>query len=539
MASLKTENIGLEMRIYWLNPPLSTKIIYPDLGWMSMNTYCKEYEWIQPIINWEEHKSLDDVVEHVLTHNPDVLCVSSYIWNHVLISDVCKEIKSIRPDIIIIRGGPQLEKQLDFSWYDYVCDAVGYGEQFLEAALKQIKNNGVITKPEEVPWLIDKDRKFLHPKVKYKYPNESVFEHNIAYVAECFAVAKSRNVRFGAQYETTRGCPYSCTYCEWGAGGTSAKVSEKQLDIILKDIELLAMLGVRDFEIIDANFGIMQRDVDIVNFLGEMKKKYGAPDLFMLYGLAKVRVDKKERILDAIFENGLMHTYFMSLQSSSPVALENVKRKDISIEDNIRLAKKYRDKYGITVKVELILGLPGSTIDDFYYEMDLIQQTGGWDWPRAPFSILPQTEAADKLYQALHKIKTARVGISENEEQDITYVSYNTVLTGYKSYQDIVISSSSYTVEEWKEMFFMNKAQKVIGPMIPENLKASEVMRWLFTQICKREWYTMFEDDMNRIVSSNKQEDDFMIVNGKAVEDHMKEHVDEIRTLVDEYTRTR
>lgn len=504
-----------------------------------MNTACEEYEWVQPIINWSEYKILEDVVDHVIKNNPNVLCVSSYIWNHVLISDVCREVKKINPNIIVIRGGPQLEKKLDYDWYDYVCDSIGHGEQFLQEALSQIKEHGKIINNEAVPFLITKDFKYLSTNKKYIYPEESVIEHNIAYVAECFNVAKAKNIRYGMQYETTRGCPYSCTYCEWGAGGTSAKLSEKPLDIILKDIETLAMFGVRDFEFIDANFGILPRDVQIINHIGELKKKYGYPELVMMYGLAKVKVEKKEKILDAIFENGLMHSYFMSVQSSSDIALENVKRKDITLEQNICLAKKYRDKYGINVKVELILGLPGSTIDDFYFEMDLIQETGGWDWPRAPFSILPQTEAADKFYQSLHKLKTARVGISENEEQDITYVSYECVLTKYKSYQDIVISSSSYTVEEWKEMFFMNKAQKVIGPMIPENLKASEVMRWLFTQICKREWYTMFEDDMNRIVSSNKQEDDFMIVNGKAVEDHMKEHVDEIRTLVDEYTRTR
>lgn len=520
------------MRIYWLNPPLSTKVIYPDLGWMNMNTACKEHEWIQPIINWSEYTSIDSVVQHIISNDPKVLCVSSYTWNHILISDICKEVKKLLPEIIIIRGGPQLEKYLTFDWYDYVCDATGHGEEFVVQAFKQISEFGHITNNSDVPWLIAKDFWHNTNKGKFVYPLESVFEHNMPYVLECISVAKLKKIKSGVQYETTRGCPYSCTYCEWGAGGTSAKLSEKPLDIILRDIEMLSMFGVRDFEFIDANFGILKRDVPIVNHIGEMKRKYGFPESVMMYGLVKGKVEKKEQLLEAMFDNNLMSYYFMSIQSISATALNNVKRTDISVAENIKLAENFRAKYNIPVKVELILGLPGSTIDDFYAEMDLIQITEGWDWPRAPLAILPQTEVADKLYQALHKIKSVRVGISENEEQDITYISNESVLAQYKSYQDIVISTYSYTSDEWKEMFFMNKAQKVIGPLIPKDKKASIVMREVFQQIKTKSWYNMFEEDLNRIVAGNKQHEDFMVVHGKTVEEWMKDYGEEIKFMV-------
>lgn len=527
------------MRIYWLNPPLSTKIIYPDIGWMNMNTVCKDYEWIQPIINWSDYKTIEDVVKHIVESNPKVLCVSCYTWNHVIIADICKKVLDYLPQIIIIRGGPQLDKELKFDWYDYVCDAMSHGEEFLHTSLPQIKEYGYIKNKEDVPWLITKDFQYTKKNDKFKFPEESSIEHNFPYILECFSIAKDKKIKYGIQYETTRGCPYSCTYCEWGAGGTSAKLSEKSLDIVLKDIELLAMAGVRDFEFIDANFGILNRDIDIVNHLGKMKQDYGYPETVMMYGLAKVKVEKKEKILDAMFKHKLMNYYFMSIQSVSQVALDNVKRKDITLEENIAMAKRFREKYGIIVKAELILGLPGSTINDFYYEMDVIQETYGWDWPRAPFSILPQTEAANKFYQALHKIKTVRVGVSENEEQDITYISNDSVLSKYKSYQDIVISTTSFTTDEWKEMFFMNKAQKVIGPLIPYNLKASQVMQYLFKIISKKPWYKTFNDDMDNIINGLKHDIDFMIVDGKTVEDHIKGREDEIRTMVDEYSRTR
>lgn len=502
-----------------------------------MHTAAKDFEWVQPIIDWSQYKTPEDVVNHIIENDPKVLCVSSYIWNHILIANVCEKVKAINPNIIVIRGGPQLERELNFSWYDYVCDATGHGEQFIEPTLKQIQDFGIIKDKAMVPWLIDKDFYHTASKDKYVYPSESVFEYNLLYVLECFSTAKDKNIKFGVQYETTRGCPYSCTYCEWGAGGTSAKLSEKPLEIIFKDVEILSMLGVKEFEFIDANFGILKRDVDIVNHLGEMKRAYGFPETTVLYGLVKGKVEKKEAILTAMFENDLMPYYFMSVQSISDKALVNVKRTDISVEENLQLAERLREKYGIPIKVELILGLPGSTIDDFYSEMDLIQRTFGWEWVRAPLTILPQTEVADKFYQALHKLKSVKVGVSENEDQDVTHIS-DCVLAHYKSYQDIVISSSSYTTDEWKEMFFMNKAQKMIGPLIPMTSKASIVMRKLFGDIKQQEWYKMFDADMNRIIANDKQHEDFMIVHGKTVEEWMEEYAAEIKLMVAEHSRS-
>lgn len=524
------------MQVYWLNPPLSTKIIYPDLGWMNMNTACKDYDWIEPIINWSDYKSVKSIVDEIILKNPKVICVSCYIWNHVLIKDVCIEIKKINPNIIIIRGGPQLEKSLDFSWYDYVCDAVGHGEEFLVESLNQIKLHGKIIDNHAVPWLITKDFHFTSNKKKYAYPTESILENNVSYIVKCINTAKQKNIKNGIQYETTRGCPYACTYCEWGAGGTSSKISEKPLEIIFRDIELLSILGVEEFEIIDANFGILSRDIDVVNHIGKMKEQYNFPESVMLYGLAKVKVEKREKILDALFKNKLMKHYFMSVQSSSQHALDNVKRKDITIQENLELAKKFREKYNIIVKVELILGLPGSTIDDFYYEMDLIQETMGWDWPRAPLTILPQTEMGDKLYQSMYKIQTTRVGITENEEQNKTHLSTDSILGRYKSYQDVVISTYSYNIEEWKEMFFMNKAQKIIGPMIPEKMKSSKIMKSLFKEIKGKSWYKLFEEDMEDIINGQKQKEDLMIIDGKTVEDHLENYIEEIRTMVNQHS---
>jgi hypothetical protein len=41
------------MKIYWLNPPITSRELFTDIGWMNFRHYCQDYEWIMPIIDWE------------------------------------------------------------------------------------------------------------------------------------------------------------------------------------------------------------------------------------------------------------------------------------------------------------------------------------------------------------------------------------------------------------------------------------------------------------------------------------------------------
>ena len=124
------------MNIYWLNPPLSTRTLYPDLGWMNFKTVCPEYNWLDPIIEWEDYKTLDSLVEHIANQNPDILCISTYIWNFKLCHLVAKTLKELNPKLVVIKGGPQQGYTNTFfdehPYIDYLCYSTGHGEYFLK-----------------------------------------------------------------------------------------------------------------------------------------------------------------------------------------------------------------------------------------------------------------------------------------------------------------------------------------------------------------------------------------------------------------------
>ncbi len=80
----------------------------------------------------------------------------------------------------------------------------------------------------------------------------------------------------GVAIETNRGCPYGCTFCDWGSA-TLSRVRKFDLDRIFAELEWCARNQIQTVGICDANFGIFERDVEIAERIAELKAEYGFP----------------------------------------------------------------------------------------------------------------------------------------------------------------------------------------------------------------------------------------------------------------------
>ena len=79
--------------------------------------------------------------------------------------------------------------------------------------------------------------------------------------------------------ETNRGCPYGCTFCDWGSA-TLSRIRKFDLERVFAELEWCARNGSTRIGLADANFGIFERDVDIAEKIAELKAQYGYPKMF-------------------------------------------------------------------------------------------------------------------------------------------------------------------------------------------------------------------------------------------------------------------
>ena len=170
------------------------------------------------------------------------------------------------------------------------------------------------------------------------------------------------DMRLAPIIETNRGCPYSCTYCCWGQA-TQSKVNRFPLETVQQEIRYAARTSKNPtgfFYVADGNFGIFERDQDIAKTMQECSDSYGAPKRVFIY-FAKNTNEKVLRIAETLRSVTSMS---MSKQTLSPAALENVKRKNIPIEQYDQLRKEC-EKRGIETFCELIYSLAGESDESF------------------------------------------------------------------------------------------------------------------------------------------------------------------------------
>jgi radical SAM superfamily enzyme YgiQ (UPF0313 family) len=361
----------------------------------------------------------------VAASTPSVFLFSNYVWSSDENLELTEIVKRANPDSITVHGGPDTPKyepdvQRYFADHPGVDIAVhGEGEETFAELLAALRGHvgdgapdlsvlagvaGVSYRTADGVTSTDKRDRIADV--------DSIPSPILTGIFDGFIPAGPTG---GVALETNRGCPYGCTFCDWGSA-TLSRVRKFDLDRVFAELEWCARNQIETVGICDANFGIFERDVEIAEKIAELKAKYGYPKLIG-NNYAKNTVKHLSKIIEIFTEAGIVAEGKMSMQSFDPGTLSIIRRKNIKVEKYDELSVEFR-RNELPLSVDLMLGLPGSTPETFRNDLQacvdrdvraLIQ----------PTMLLPNSPMNDPAYREEHGI-VARPGEYVQETTSFT-----------------------------------------------------------------------------------------------------------------------
>jgi radical SAM superfamily enzyme YgiQ (UPF0313 family) len=396
----------------------------------------------------------EDLVTYLVTHDIDILCSSLYPWTkrHVLSMFVnIKELyaKHTNKPLKIILGGPSVDADKS-DWhgeYPFVDQfVVGQGEKaWAELIFDHWGIKPITVDSANIVHLLKKKTDTIPSEKSYRYEFLRNDIHYSPYqvcedmVQELIADEEGRTDHLMWPYETQRGCPYTCSFCDWNGGESNKTQKRKNVDF-LKDIDMMARNKMYNLYLSDANFGMWDVDLEITERM-VMHSKNGHPFKIPIYNMAKNLNDTAKKILWTIIENDLWKDWIkISAQDPNIEVLKTINRPggwDDWRDFGLAIYKEFSVRKGINkIWIEFITGLPGQTTKTWIDSLDEIYSNGFL--PRTfAFMLLPNAPIGyDQEMRTKYKIKN-----------DLTYNVLEYISTG-ETIQDIINNPENIMYEQ-------------------------------------------------------------------------------------------
>jgi len=316
---------------------------------------------------------------------PVVVLLSNYVWSLEENLDIARRAKAACPDAVIVHGGPSTPKydgdlETFFAEHGELVDVAvhGEGEDTLVALLEALgptfpaadltrlvtvdglsfrhPDTGEVVRTPDRDRIADLDR-LPSPYLTGEFDHLPVSAWDVP------------SGLLGLVLESNRGCPYGCTFCDWGSS-TMSRIRKFGLDRVRAEMRWAAERGHGAWMIADANFGIISRDVEIAEHIAAMKAEYGHPTHFG-FNVAKNTTKHLTDLLDRLVSAGVTPHFSLALQTRDEATLAAVERTNISTDHYLALAAAFRRRV-LPLEADIMVGLPGQTVESFADDLQFL-----------------------------------------------------------------------------------------------------------------------------------------------------------------------
>jgi radical SAM superfamily enzyme YgiQ (UPF0313 family) len=378
---------------------------------------------------------------------PDVVALSAYAWNLRYALAVARGAKERWPAALVVMGGPSVPRRRHaasaFLREHGAIDvlAFGEGEITFRELLRAIHRDQPLGGCGGIAFRERSDVVFTAPRARM----EDLSVSASPYLGGTFEtmLRERDDLRTSALVETNRGCPFACTFCDWGQA-INGRVHELPLDRVLAELRWISGHGIPYLYIVDANFGIRPRDQAIVDAICDLKRETGLPH-FVYFHLTKNAHRSNLRTIEALREASIGSQVALSMQDFDPTVLRAIQRDNISVRQSLALREVCAERRLPTFN-ELLLGLPMQTLAGFKRSViAALTPFPGDTFYLYLVRLLENAELASPEQRERFALETRRcrvVGRVDAEGEDDVVED-----------EEVVVGSASMSVDQWRQAY--------------------------------------------------------------------------------------
>ena len=333
----------------------NAKYIHSNLAVYNLKSCSGEYSSRVVVKEYTINQLRDDILKDIYLEQPDVICFSCYIWNISFVRELVPDLKKILPQVEFWAGGPEVSYDaVEFLKKNPAFFGVMVGEG--EETFHELAGYYIERKPETLSEIRgvafrdeNKGRDIVHTgwrelmdlsKVPFAYSNLTEFKNRIIY------------------YESSRGCPFSCSYC---LSSIDKKLRFRDIELVKKELQFFIDNKVPQVKFVDRTFNckhdhameiwryITEHDNGITNFHFEI-----SADLLRAEELALMKTMRP----------GLIQLE-IGVQSTNPQTIKAI-RRTMDFEKLKRIVDQIHSFGNIHQHLDLIAGLPYEGYDSFH-----------------------------------------------------------------------------------------------------------------------------------------------------------------------------
>lgn len=322
----------------WIHASFGLRYLRANLGELRERSVIREFEIGQRPV---------DVAEAILAEQPRLLGLGVYVWNAGPALQLVRTIKQVRPDVIVVVGGPEVSYETEQQEVCRLADHVVRGEADLAFAelCRTLLAGGTAPRVVDAPL-----PHFDRLRLPYGEYSAEDIAHRVVYV------------------ESSRGCPFTCEFC---LSALDIPVRKVELGPFLAEMDQLLARGVRHFKFVDRTFNLgIATAGAILRFFRERFRE----GIFLHFELIPDRLPPELRAEIAAFPPGALQ-FEVGVQTLDPATSERISRhQDVAkMADNLQWL---RTATAVHVHADLIVGLPGEDEASFARGFDRLWAMG-------------------------------------------------------------------------------------------------------------------------------------------------------------------